>query len=331
MKKALITFLLFFALLLPYSLCADNIRGNVVNNILLTDTNTADKFEFSMSIEDVFAVSIDKNSQLIKGFELEFSVPPGLRSYRNSFALNIYKQVSPAVSTGVGTYYGKKYHSFILPDTVKFYIQIPYKVNLDNENSPYTTIINNITSFSDTPMMVTILPMMKGFPTSLYSNNFKVSVKPLLKDVGTLFYRIDLPEGLNASQLSVKIDDNSSSFSPSGTRVNLTEGSHAITVEIPGGKTVSRNFSVSTGKTTELDIEIEKLQSFAVFEIPDVATVYLDGEKQQLGPDSMIEVEPGMHTVLFKVGDYKISKNFNISPGKDCKISLFLDIFVEEN
>lgn len=331
MKKTAIVSVILFILVIPIQTYAANIRGDVVANIILTDSAASESVEFAMGIEEVFAVSIDRNSEIIKGIEIEFSVPSSLRSYVSSFAFDIYKGISPSVKDGIGTYYGQKYHSFILPETVKFYIQIPYKEKLPAESVPYTTVVNDIISYSDTPLMVTILPMMKGFPTSLYNSRFNVEIRPLLKDVGTLSLNVNIPEGVKASQLSVLIDGKSTVYNRGETNINLTEGNHTLTIESPETEAVNQSFSITKGKTTKLNLTLEKLESYAVFEMPDTASVYLDGQKQNLGPDNRVKIEPGMHTVLFKIGDYKISKNFNILPGKDCKISLFLDIFVEEN
>ncbi|HAK44352.1 MAG TPA: hypothetical protein DCO79_00285 [Spirochaeta sp.] len=328
MKKALLFFILILSLFTPFWAFSDNIRGDVVKHVMLSDQQSGSGQEFSLNIENVFAVSIDKDSEFIAGFEIEIKVPSSLRTYSNSFAFNIYNKISPAVSTGIGTYYGRKYHSLILPEAARFFIRLPYEAPLDSETEPYTTVLSDVLVYNDSPLMVTVLPMMKGFPSSLYSSSFSIRVSPILKDSGNLNLSVDVPEGLNMDELTIEIDG----INHTETKgIRLASGSHSLSIEIPGGRGVSRNFTIRKGETTELKLAIEELESWASIDVPENTQIYIDGEKIELEASGRILMTPGEHTVLFKIDNYKISKKFDIQPGKDCKISLFLDIFIEEN
>ncbi|MDC7226686.1 MAG: hypothetical protein PQJ61_07965 [Spirochaetales bacterium] len=328
MKKLTAIFILLITLFIPFSVFAENIRGDVVKHIVLTDNFSQDGAEFLMNIEDVFAISFKDDTEFISGVEIEVNVPSGLRSYGSSFAFNIYNRISPEISSGIGTYYGRKYHSFILPEAARFYIRLPYKTKIEGESGPYTTVLSNVLEYGDSPVMVTVLPMMKGFPSSLYNSNFSIKVKPILADSGNLDLNIDIPEGLSYEDLTVKIDGKNRAALDN---LKLTAGSHSLNISIPGGKNIVRNFSISRGETTILNLVVEGLESWASIDVPEKTLVYMDGEKIELSPEKRIKMTPGEHTVLFKIDDYKISKKFEVQPGKDCKISLFLDIFVEEN
>lgn len=328
MKKLFLILSLILTLFVSATVFSENIRGDVVKHVILDDNTSANGPEFSMNIEDVFAVSFDKDSEFISGFEIEVKVPSSLRNYGNSFALNIYNRISPEITSGIGTYYGRKYNSFILPEAARFYVKVPYSAPIEGETQPYTTVLSEVLEYADSPLMVTVLPMMKGFPSSLYNSNFTISVSPILKDSGRLEISVILPDGLNRDEMTLSIDGKESSFS---SGIKLVSGSHSLNLEIAGGRSISRNFNIKRGETTKLQLEIEKLESWASIDVPENTIIYMDGEKIELTADARILMTPGEHTVLFKIGDYKISKKFDIQPGKDCKISLFLDIFVEEN
>ncbi len=329
MNKNIAAFIPVFLILASVPVFCDNIRGDVVKNIILSDSNIKDKNEFVMSIEDVFAVSIDKDSDFIRGFELSVKVPAVLRNYGNSFAFILYRQITPEIKSGIGTYYGKKYYSFILPETARFFIRIPYGQQLENETDPYTTVVSEIIEQDDLPVMVTVLPMMKGFPSSLYESSFSVSVTPVLRETGNLSVTAKIPDGMDSSELTIRVDGRE--VSDYSHELVLASGPHSLTAEIPGGKNISRNFTVSTGRTTSVNLEIEALESYADIEVPENTSVFLDGTKIETGSEGRFLIEPGEHTVVFMISDYKISKKFTVLPGKNCKISLFLDIFVEDN
>jgi len=42
-------------------------------------------------------------------------------------------------------------------------------------------------------------------------------------------------------------------------------------------------------------------------------------------------VTEGQHTVIIREGDYSLTKKFSVERGKSYKVSLFLDILVQEN
>ncbi|MDC7125904.1 MAG: hypothetical protein PQJ46_10060 [Spirochaetales bacterium] len=331
MKKAL--YLLFVVLLIlsPGLLMADNIRGNVVKNVILSDSTKSDDYVFTMGIEDLFAISIDRDSSLIKGFEIEIKVPSSIRSYSGSLSFEIFKQIGTAISTGTGTYFGDKYQTVFLPEASKFYIQIPYGEHLEKNVSPYTEVLDNIVTYKDTPLMIAVEPMMKGIPSSLYNSDFTVQVYPLYKENGKLKLNISIPEDLDANNLKVSIDGKSIKMDGTSTEKTLSSGRHSVSAEIEGGLSSNKTFTITPASTSEVELTLDNLESFITLDAPENTTIYIDSNKVEFQPNKAMKIPPGDHTVLFMIGDYKISKNFTVSPGKDCKISLFLDILVEEN
>ncbi|MBI9105371.1 MAG: hypothetical protein JEZ04_01425 [Spirochaetales bacterium] len=328
MKKLIVILTVSMLLLSAIPVLSENIRGDVVNIIKLTDSSAPGDNEFTMGIEDVFAVSVDGRSEFIRGYAVKIFAPSELRRYGSSFAFNIYKQISPEITEGIGTYYGKKYDSIILPESAEFHIRIPVGERLPGEIGPYITVLSTLTSETDYPMMFTILPMMKGLPSSLYNSGFTISVSPIFRDSGLLSLVVIIPDGLDAEDLNLMIDNKA--VDDDG-KYKLASGSHSLTLGIQGGKNISRSFDISAGQTTNLNIEVEKLESTIFIDVPENTIIYIDGEKMHSGSENRMTIDPGEHLVLFKIGDYKISKKFEILPGKDCKISLFLDIFIEEN
>ena len=319
-------------LIIIYSAAAaygENIRGKVVESISLSDSSSGNAVSFLMNIEDVFAVTVDQASDFVEDFEVELKLPSDLREYSNSFALSIYKRISPEVSTGIGTYYGSKYETLFLSDAAKIYIQIPYLKKLETETSPFTTVISSPLAKADLPVMFTILPLMKGFPSSLYSSSFEISVSPVLSDSGVLNISINTADSLSDAEYTLRVDN--SRLSASEKTVTLKTGTHTVSLDMEGAAPLRKTVTIRKGETLELNLEPVILKSSAMLDVPENSDVFIDGEKIEYPAGKTLELLPGEHVVLIKYGDYKISKKITVTPGKDCKISLFLDIFVEEN
>ena len=328
MKRKTVYFTVIIMLIALIPAAAENIRGKIAGNIILTDSTAAGDNNLTMSIEDLLAVTVDKDSEFIRGFEVEVRVPSQLRNYGSSFAFNIYEAISPEINDGIGTYYGRKYDSLILPNSARFFIRIPVGEKLPQSADPYTTVFSGVTEAADYPLMFTVLPMMKGFPSSLYDSGFSITVNPIYKDAGKLKLEFIIPEGLPRDSLRLSIDGKTVRASD---EIRLVSGNHSINAGVAGCADISRTFSIRAGETTNIVFEFEELESSVLIDVPENTVTYIDGEKLEITPEGRIILDPGEHLVLFKIGDYKISKKFELLPGKDCKISLFLDIFIEEN
>lgn len=325
MKKKLLVFLVL--VLSTPLLFSENIRGDVVKRIHLTNNFSADENSFSMKIEDVFSISCDENIDFLKGVEIEIEIPAVFNDFKSSIAFEIFKQIAPEVSNGIGTYYGKKYNMVFIPESSKFYLQIPFNNSLEQEKIPYTTVFTEVLDIKDFPLLISVIPVTKGFSSALYNKEIKIRVSPILEKTGTLDYNIILDEQLNSDLLNLSIDGKKISTKLSDT-ISLTSGRHILSAEISGGLTSTETFSIRPDTTTSVTIEINSLDSFLIIDVPENTGIYLDGELRELEKGNIISTKPGEHTILFMIGDYKISKRFSVSPGKDCKISLFLDILV---
>ena len=327
MKKFILLVHTILLLAPAYYAFGDNIRGNVVNSIEIGDSSAGKEISFTMNIEDIFSVTVDRDSRLVKGFETEIRIPADMRDYGNSFALMLYKKISPQVRTGIGTYYGSRYGTISLPDASRFFIRVPFRDQLPKESVPYTNVMGEVLSAGDFPVMFTLLPLMKGFPSSLYSSKFQVTVRPLLKDYGKAVLDIQHSDGIKTEDITVLIDG--VSIDTGKSEHLLPAGEHSIDITAPGIPGTNRIFTVTAGKTETVNIDLELPESRVFVDAPPSAAVYIDGEKIETAGNNSLVLPPGEHLVLFKIDDYKISKKFVIEAGKDCKISLFLDIFIE--
>lgn len=317
---------LVVALLLPATAFAENVRGPVVDTVVLDPTSGS--HQVSIGLDELLGVAFGASSRFIKGVELDISVPPPARQYRNLVALYVYKAVAPTPSSTTDLYSGRRAGFVVLPATPKVYVNIPIKANAI-QPSPETITFDTPIPAKDFPLIVTVLPVAKGLPSSVSNSTFVVKVSPILEDKGLL--TLDVTEKGNPPSFpyNLTIDDQPVNLNPAG--YELASGVHHLTITSDHYKEITKTFGIDKGQTTTITISLERLVPTIVFEAPDNAEIFLDGQKLENVPKKPMKVTEGEHTVIIREGNYSLTKKFSVERGKSYKVSLFLDILVQEN
>ncbi len=302
-------------------LSADAIRGSVVD-ILQVRPN--DQAAGSCRLEELLAVDLPEGASFFKGIEIEITIPQELMRFRNSFAVYLYKSASPEpVEEQIKRYTAESIGYYIIPNTRKMYMQIPLRANADLPRSPETILVKNLDENSDFPLLLTILPIMKGIPSDISRADFAVKAYPYMADEGILQLDLDTPGN---EAYSVLVDKQPLAYRNGGYL--LSAGAHEVEIRSEAYLPVTRTVSIGAGKTTRLEIVLEKKEPSLNFEVPDGTIIFLDGN--QVSGTSLKTTE-GHHTVVFKLGDYSMTREFEVIGGKRYTVTLFFDVFVKEN
>jgi len=321
--KSLVPVILF---LIPLAALAENVRGPVVDNVILD--STSDSHVATVGLEDLIGVSLGDGNRFIKGVELDITVPPAARRYRNLLGLYIYKRVTPSPSSSADLYSGSRAGFIVLPAVSKIYVNIPVKVNAVQPSAETITLDNPIPA-GQFPLIVTVLPVAKGLPSSVSDSKFTIKVSPILEDKGLLKLNVTEDGKTPEFPYALSIDDRPTAVDP--LEYELDSGIHHLSVTSRHYKEVNKTFGIDKGRTTTVDISLERLVPKVLFEAPDNAEIFLDGQKLQTVPKKPMTVTEGQHTVIIREGDYSLTKKFSVERGKSYKVSLFLDILVQEN
>ena len=302
-------------------LSADAVRGTVVEILEITTEGEANG---SCHIEELVSLQLGEGSRFFTGIELKLTIPEELMRFRNSFAVYLYRNIDPAPEmVGMRRYFGESLAYYVLPASRSMYIQIPLRENADLPISPETSVLKSITAPDEYPLLLTILPIMKGIPSDIYSATFELSAYPYIADEGLLELTIDAP---GAQAYTLLIDGKRHPYSDAGYR--LSGGIHEISIESPAYLPLKRKISITKGSSTALNLSLEKRDPRVFFEVPEGTLIFLDGERLN---GTSLKVAEGTHTVVFKLGDYSMTKEFEVTGGKSYTITLFFDIFVKEN
>ncbi len=302
-------------------LSADAIRGSVVDILQVRPNEQAGG---SCRLEELLAVDLPEGATFFKGIEVEITIPQELMRFRNSFAVYIYKAASPdPVKDQIRRYTAASTGYYIIPNTRKMYIQIPLRENTDLPRSPETILVKTLDENSDFPLLLTILPIMKGIPTDISRAVFAFKAYPYMADEGILQLNLETPGN---EPYSVVVDNSPLPYRNGGYR--LSAGAHEVEIRSEAYLPLTRTVSISAGKTTKLDIALEKKEPTLNFEVPDGTVIFLDGNQVS---GASLKTTEGLHTVVFKLGDYSMTREFEVSGGKRYTVTLFFDVFVKEN
>ena len=327
-KTKLAVIFILFSTVLSH---ADNIRGPLVN-ILDAEILSADRkaTEFDISPEEIFAVSPDY-SNLPDKISIEIRSSETIKRFRDSFSLYSYTNVSPQPSYDIKSYHGKYSKSVLLPDRTRFFIDLKFSRSKSSDSSMPGTEVIDLTNLKDSkPLMFTILPVMKGVPDYLLSEKYKIKIKTYWPEQGKINVKVLVPGSNdnnpeNTEDFSLSIDGNSHS---KADNILLTSGIHKVTVSKKGYSEHNENITVKTNETRNVEILLKKNNPVVSIYSPDESELYIDGNIQNSRKISTLE--PGEHTVLFKLGNYSLSRTIELEEGKNYVINLLLDIEVKE-
>ncbi len=332
MRKIVPAFLCFLIILGPAY--TESIRGAVVA-IIDPQTSGSESGESSrtetrsgtrFSSGELVVLQPESFNPMSEALEIEIAIPEAVRDYRGSYAVYLYKKVTPEPASGVKNYRAEAINFYLLPPSSRFNLHLPLAEDYSIQESFDVLLVDSVLSESDFPLVLTILPVMKGIPSAVASSHFEVFVTYAASSFGVLKLDIafpdagDLPYTLTMDGKAVRVHDSEFVLKP---------GLHTLELASPNYVNESVTFSVEAGANTALRLELERRSSWMIVEAPEGTRVFLDGELIEMPGADGLEIEPGEHTVVFKIGDYSLSQAFSVLPGAKCILSVDMAIDVK--
>jgi 5-hydroxyisourate hydrolase-like protein (transthyretin family) len=318
-----------FCLLFSSHLLADDFRGTVVASVTVPDPSTSDgTARVSLGYLEIVSIDLVHETRFLQGIEVEFRIPKVVQEYPGSYVFILYKNVKPALDSSVLGYSGEQILMQV-PQRISTIVQIPIVDNSTLKSSPYTVLLKEPVKPDDFPLALFVMPVMKGLPTEVEKADFSVRVKPLFTDEGALKLEFAYPEGKEGKPVSTFIDNKK--LPGPVDDVVLKSGLHYLKLSSDDFKDEVRTFSIDPGKETELKVALQDITPIIFLEAPENAHVLLDNERLDFPAKTAFQVAAGDHTVVFKVGDYTISRVITVQKAKTYKISLNIQIDVQEN
>jgi hypothetical protein len=307
----------------------DQIRGIVVSE-LAVPSDAAWENTVALNIEEMAVLRLVEPSPLLTDIRVELRLSNALKKHFDTFALAVYKNVSPPPQADRRFYEGGRAFFQYLPYLNRIYVLLPLAGSEEPEEPlPVGTYrLQQPLAPDDFPLLVTLVPLAKGVPASITEEKAYLTFKPVLRKRGYVELDLSFPSGREAQPVRLFVDDQE--VPRTDTPLELAAGIHQLRVLSTGFKDVSTTFAVETAKTTHLEVALEELTSTLRVDAPQGAEVFLDGKRLADSSTGEYTIQPGSHLVRIKIGDYSHSKKFTIEAGKDYHLAVIFDIIVNE-
>ena len=299
---------------------AESVRGTVVGSI------GDDGVTFHS--DDIVVVEAQAVPDYQEGLELQIDIPENLQRYPNSFALLLYSKVSPTPEIGRQSYTGTRVYMRLIPPRDSMFLRIPFSENHSIIGDALTYLLPMPVKPEEFPLLLTILPMVKGVPDSVYSQNFTIRASELWKNEGTVTVTLTNLSGSPEEIVMITIDGDEV---VQGEKITLDAGIHKIHVRSTHAPIFEQTVVVEPGEAIDVPISLDYRPPEMTVNFLEGSRVLLDGKEIEMNRNTVtLEIEPGEHEVTGILGDYKTSKRFSIRPGGRVNIELLFDIKITE-
>jgi hypothetical protein len=311
---------LFF--FLNFDLRGESFRTFIAGTLNISIDNPAGS-SISLSYNNSAIIRLDTDTRFFRGVELDITAPQTWIPYRGSVGFGIHAEFNEAPEQGIADIEGRQISFEPLPGKIQNIYQIPVRPSHGLRYSPYASILNTVILPSSFPIVVRLMPVVKGISEELENMRFQLSAKPILSDEGAVRLRFRYPEKLQGKPFTILIDDQV--VENAEGELLLREGDHHLIVLSEDYRNESRRFLVERARNQDIWIELKDPTPMVIFEAPENAKVFLD-EKPVEDAFRSHPVTPGPHTVKFQVSDYMIIKNIVVQKGKTYRIALSVDV-----
>ncbi len=326
--------LLFLLFIVSQTMFSDNIRGPF-KNIVSFSHKTAGAVEIEIEPEELFALVPSSEADIPEKIQLEIRPSARLNQYPGTFALFYYNSVEPEPDKEISSYTGNLVKYFVLPEKNRYYIDIyPQASFQKKEVIPGTDYLSVNSNKILLPSLLTILPVMKGIPDGLLSEKLKIRISFVYPDRGSLSLRIYEKDsaGSNGSftESSGHVLYINNIVYSDAENIVLDTGIKKIRIEKEGFVPFEQSIIINKNEKNSATIYLTRLSPVLTIFAPSEAEIYLNGEAVESGKE-IKNIPAGEHTIIYKLGQYSLSRKFMVENGKRYSINLLLDIDITEN
>ncbi len=297
---------------------SDNIRGPIKGNI---DPKT----DLMLGLEELAILNIHSDP-FTQGYMLKISIPKSYQRYENSYAISLYSNVYPKPSVNNRYYTGTREFREILPTKDEVLIYFP----CDSTNNKILKdfALSRLLREDEDPLIFTFLPLMKGLPEDAGGIRINLSIEKISKNKGAVVFDYSKVREEYRNSLNIQINGNTY-YSPDAP-IMLDNKEYTAIITSPYHEKTVYEFEVPKGETLTIPIEITEKKPVISFDVPEGTSVIIDGTKYSDKLEAPLSFEEGEHSFFFTLGDHQVSRSLYLQGGKEYKISIFLDILIEE-
>ena len=313
---------LILTALFSLPLNAENIRGEVAG-IALSGGES-----ISFKPENIVIVEAGEIPEFQEGMELRIDIPEALNRFQHGFALLIFRNITPAPDTDNRSYSGTRVYMRLLPSRTSAFIRIPFTENHSISSDALTDVLPLPVGLDQFPLLVTVLPVMKGVPDYAFQENLGISVVPLWKDEGSMTVSVANPSGIPEEVIDITVDGEK--VTPD-EEIIVPAGIHRVRISSTHAPTVEKTIVIEPGQVKELSLPLDYRPPELTIRIPEGAQILLDGEAVQTEENlAIVETTPGDHIITYSLGNLEVNRHFTVRPGGKVIIDLVIAIEITD-
>ncbi|MDR0300906.1 MAG: hypothetical protein LBI04_01170 [Treponema sp.] len=318
--------LAFFLLFPAINSKAESFRTTVEGSIEITSDKPAGG-SASLGINSSVLIIMGAEKRFLRGIEIELSAPQIWIGNRGAVVMAVYNDIDPKTAAGVADMDGRRIAFDPLPNKLQIVYQIPLQQSHGLRTTPYVTVPAGVTPVETFPLLLRLMPVIKGLQEEVENMKFNLIVRPILSDEGAVKLTVRYPQQLRNRPFTVLIDDDV--ITSLSDQYVLKEGEHHLVILSEDYRNESRSFFVERAKILDLVIELQDPTPLIIFEGPQNAQIFLNNAPIVRNREP-VPVEPGQHEAKFQIGDYTIIKTLNIQRGKTYRVVLDIDLTIHE-
>lgn len=324
LSVAVMMMLLGFSAVLP--LGAEGVRTGLAGSVLINPSRP-DGETIGLRYNEAVGVLLPADALFVQGIEFELRLPKALQGSESTVAWTVYSSVHPEPSIDRLDYNATRIISQPLPPRVSMVIQIPVSERHELRSGPFVTVIPKLLRTSDFPLMFKLAPIGKGFGPSLESVEFRLTVRPVLTDEGGISLSCSFPEGADPVPYSAYIDDRR--VEDVSRTIVTRKGARVLRVTAEGYREEVVSLSIESGAISKVLVKLVPDAPRLQFEAPTGSIISLNGVPVPPESFDKLTIEPGEHTIVYRIGDYTITRKFIAARGKSYRVVMSVELSIQ--
>ena len=290
------------------------------------NTEVFDPISLTIGYNDAVSFSVKGDFLFLEGIELEIKQNKTSMNYPNSVAYTLYTDIKPEPSKKHIDYSAKKISTALLPNRFSHIMRIPVKKDYKFKQVKNGEIFPYDGKAADAPFMLRLNPVMKGLPEDFEQASFTVIARPLLIAEGGLKLHLQFPD---KEQKPVTVQLNNEYITQLDTLQLLLPGTYSVNISSDAYRTEMRSCIIERGKITQLEVQLKSITPLVHIQAPENVAVFLDN--QEIAPSKEpLPVAVGVHTVVFKMGSYELTRQITVEEGKTYELTMTMDVLLQE-
>jgi len=290
------------------------------------DTEVFEPVSLTIGYNDAVSVAVKSDFLFLEGIELEIKQNKASMNYPNSIAYTVYTGIKPEPSEKDIDYSAKKITTALLPNRFSHIIRLPVKKDYSFKHIKNSELLPYSSSIAANPVMLRLNPVMKGLPDDFEQASFTVIIRPLLIAEGGLKLTLQFPE---KEQKPVTVQLNNEYLMQFDDLQLLPPGTYSVTIGSDAYRTEMRSCIIERGKITQLEVQLKSIIPLLHVQAPENVAVFLDN--QEIMPSKEpLPVAMGVHTVVFKMGSYELTRQITVEEGKTYELTMTMDVLLQE-